>query len=116
MGIAVLGSIGAAVYRRLMAEAAPATVPPEAAEATRENLGGAVSAASRLPDRPGAGLLDAARESFTQGLHLTAITSAALVLAMSVLILVLLRDVRPNSQIAEAGEADAANATVEESG
>jgi DHA2 family multidrug resistance protein-like MFS transporter len=96
-----------------VAEAAPAAVPPKAAEAARDNLGGAVSAADTLPDRLGAGLLDVAREAFTQGLHLTATTSAALALGMSVLVLVLLRDARPNSQIAEAGEADAA---VERSG
>jgi DHA2 family multidrug resistance protein-like MFS transporter len=115
LGIAVLGSMGTAVYRSQVAEVVPAAVPPEAAEAARDNLGSAVSAADALPDRLGTGLLDAAREAFTQGLHLTAITSTALVLGMSVLVLVLLRDVRPNSQNAEAGEADAGTAAVEES-
>jgi DHA2 family multidrug resistance protein-like MFS transporter len=94
LGIAVLGSIGTAVYRSHVGDAFPAGVPPDAAEAARDTLGGAASAAEGLPDRLGAGLLDAAREAFTQGLHLTAVTSAALVLGMAVLIFVLLRDVR----------------------
>ena len=51
LGIAVLGSIGTAVYRGAMADAMPAGVPPEAAEAARDTLGGAVAAAEQLPDR-----------------------------------------------------------------
>jgi DHA2 family multidrug resistance protein-like MFS transporter len=50
--------------------------------------------ADELPDRLGAGLLDAAREAFTQGLQLTAITSAALALGMAILVMVLLQHVR----------------------
>jgi MFS transporter, DHA2 family, multidrug resistance protein len=42
-------------------------------------------------------LLDAAREAFIQGLHLAAITSAALVLGIAILVLVLLRDVRADT-------------------
>ena len=49
LGIAVLGSIGTAVYRGQMADAVPAGVPPEAAEAARDTLGGAVAAAADLP-------------------------------------------------------------------
>jgi MFS transporter, DHA2 family, multidrug resistance protein len=97
LGIAVLGSIGTAVYRSRVGDALPAGVPPDAAEAARDTLGGAASAAEGLPDRLGAGLLDAAREAFTQGLHLAAVTSDALVLGMAVLIFVLLRDVRADT-------------------
>lgn len=39
LGIAVLGSIGTAVYRRMMADAVPASVPHEIAEAARGTLG-----------------------------------------------------------------------------
>ena len=91
MGIAVLGSIGTAVYRSEVADGFPDGVPPEAAEAARDTLGGAVAAADQLPDRVGAGLLDTAREAFTQGLQVTAITSAAIVLGMAILAAVLLR-------------------------
>jgi DHA2 family multidrug resistance protein-like MFS transporter len=54
-------------------------------------LGGAVSVADRLPDPLTAGLLDAARGAFTQGLQLTAIISAAIVLGMAILASTLLR-------------------------
>ena len=70
MGIAILGSIGAALYRGAMAEAVPAGVPPEAAEAARSTLSGALATAAQLPDQLGATLLGAAREAFTQGLQL----------------------------------------------
>jgi DHA2 family multidrug resistance protein-like MFS transporter len=56
-----------------------------------------VAVADELPDRLGAGLLDAAREAFTQGLQLAAITSAALALGMAILVMVLLRHVRTGS-------------------
>ena len=76
----------------------PADAPPEAAEAARDTLGGAVGAADRLPDRVGAELLEAAREAFTQGLQLTAITSATIVIGMAILAAVLLRNVSPGSE------------------
>src|SRR5258707_13955785 len=65
LGIAILGSIGTAVYRRAMADAVPAGVPPEAAEAARATLGGALAVAAGLPAQLGAGLLGSAREAFT---------------------------------------------------
>jgi DHA2 family multidrug resistance protein-like MFS transporter len=97
LGIAVLGSIGTAVYRSEVAGAVPADVPPAAAKAARDTLGGAVAAAEELPDPLGAELLDAAREAFTQALQLTAITSAAIVVGVAILAAVVLRDVRKGS-------------------
>ena len=97
LGIAILGSIGTAVYRSEVAGAFPDGVPPDAAEAARDTLGGAVSVAGRLPDPLTADLLDAARGAFTQGLQLTAITSAAIVVGMAVLALLLLRHAGLNS-------------------
>ena len=98
LGIAVLGSIGTAVYRSQVADASADGVPPEAAEATRDTLGGAVAAAEELPDQLGARLLDTAREAFTEGLQLAAITSAIIVLGMAILAMVLLRHVRTGSE------------------
>jgi DHA2 family multidrug resistance protein-like MFS transporter len=97
LGIAVLGSIGTAVYRSEVADGFPDGVSPEAAEAARDTLGGAVAAADQLPDWVGTELLDAAREAFTQALQLTAITSAAIVLGMAILAAVLLRHLRTGS-------------------
>ncbi|HYV68111.1 MAG TPA: hypothetical protein VE964_17850, partial [Myxococcales bacterium] len=67
LGIALLGSIGAALYRGAMADAIPPGVAPEAAEAARATLGGALAVAAQLPEQAGAALRAAAREAFTQG-------------------------------------------------
>jgi DHA2 family multidrug resistance protein-like MFS transporter len=90
LGIAVLGSLGAAVYRGQVADAVPAGVPPDAADAARDTLGGAVVAAEQLGGELGAALLDAARQAFTQGMRLTAVVSAVLSVALAVLAAALL--------------------------
>src|SRR5918994_6442217 len=51
LGIAVLGSIGSSVYRGQVADAVPAGVPPQTAEAARDTLGGALAVAGQLPSR-----------------------------------------------------------------
>jgi MFS transporter, DHA2 family, multidrug resistance protein len=110
LGIAVLGSIGTAVYRSEVADGVPGGVPHDAAEAARDTLGGAVVVADELPDRLGAALLDAAREAFTQGLQLTAITGAALALGMAILVMVLLRHVRTGSEPEDRADTEQAGA------
>ena len=91
LGIAILGTLGTAVYRARMTGAVPSGVPPEAAESARDTLGGAVAASDRLPVQAGADLLDAARQAFTAALQTTAAVSAAVTAACAVAILVLLR-------------------------
>ena len=98
LGIAVLGSIGAAVYRGQITEAFPAAVPSEAATAARDSLGGAVAAAGQLPEQLGATLLDTAREAFTQGLQLSFAISAAVAVGIAVLVATLLRHVEAGPQ------------------
>jgi DHA2 family multidrug resistance protein-like MFS transporter len=93
LGIAILGSIGTAVYRGQMTDAIPAAVPSEAATAARDTLGGAVAAAGQLPEQLGATLLDTAREAFTQGLQLSFAISAAVAIGIAVLVAALLRHV-----------------------
>ncbi|MEU0335558.1 MFS transporter [Streptomyces sp. NPDC006193] len=68
LGMAVLGSIGTALYRHAM----PATAPAEA----RETLGGALAGAAHLPGRAGASLLAAARQAFTDGMQGAAVAGA----------------------------------------
>jgi DHA2 family multidrug resistance protein-like MFS transporter len=84
LGIAILGSIGTAAYRRTMTIGVPAGVPAEAAAAARDTLGGAVTAAAQLPADLGAALLATARGAFVQALDLLAIVSVVLVLIMAV--------------------------------
>ncbi len=98
LGIAIPGSIGTAIYRGAMADSIPDTVPLEAAVAARDTLGGALWAAAQLPEQTNGVLLGAAREAFTQGFRLTSITSAVIVFAVAILVTVLLRKQRPNSE------------------
>jgi MFS transporter, DHA2 family, multidrug resistance protein len=91
LGIAILGSIGAMVYRVAMTEGIPAGVPSQAGEAARGTLGGAVAVAEQLPVELGTTLLVTARDSFTQGLVLAAAISAALMIATAVVTAIVLR-------------------------
>jgi MFS transporter, DHA2 family, multidrug resistance protein len=95
LGIAVLGSVGTALYRGEVMDAVPPEVPTQAAEAARETLGGAVAAAEQLPEPLAGQLLETAREAFVQGLQVTALTSAALAAAMAVFAALLLRRATP---------------------
>jgi hypothetical protein len=52
-------------------------VPAEAADVARDTLGAAAEVARQLPDGLGIRLIDAARDSFLQGLHLSAGIAAA---------------------------------------
>ncbi len=94
LGIAILGSVGTAVYRSRLADALPAGVPPEAAEVARDTLGGALAVAGQLPDQLGAALLDAARGAFTQALELNAAISAVVAVGLALGAAILLRRVR----------------------
>jgi DHA2 family multidrug resistance protein-like MFS transporter len=98
LGIAILGSIGVAVYRGELADALPAGIPSEAAAVARETLGGAVGVAAQLPGEAGAALLDAAREAFIQGMQLTVSLSAVIAVGTAVLATVLLRAVPVGAQ------------------
>ena len=104
LGIAILGSIGTAIYRRAMAGSVLDGIPHEAAEAARDTLGGALAVAGQLPEL-GTALLATARKAFRSGLQVTAIVSALIVTCMAVLVVVSLRHVR------SASESDAAAAT-----
>jgi DHA2 family multidrug resistance protein-like MFS transporter len=95
LGIAVLGTIGTAVYRTLMADSMPTNVPHAMAEIARDTLGGAVTVASQLPDQLGLTLLTASREAFTQGMHLTAWIATILMMSIAILTVTLLRNVQP---------------------
>jgi MFS family permease len=95
LGIAILGSLGTAIYRGRMAEASLAGVPAEAMEAARATLGGAVAAARTLPDRVGIELVATARRASTDVLSLTATICAIVVMLTAILVATRLRD-RPS--------------------
>ncbi len=98
LGIAILGSIGTAVYRSQLASRLPASIPLEAREAARDTLGAAVGVAAQLPSSTGLALLDIARDSFVQGLHLAAAIGAVVAIAAALMAVVLLRNVPARSE------------------
>jgi MFS transporter, DHA2 family, multidrug resistance protein len=91
LGIAILGSIGTAVYRARMAAAMPNGVPFDATEIARGTLGGATAVAARLPDQVGAALLGTARDAFAQAFVATAAVNAVIVLAAAIATTLMLR-------------------------
>ncbi|MFJ3666577.1 MFS transporter [Streptomyces sp. NPDC090106] len=80
LGMALLGSIGTAVYRHDMPDTAPGVA--------RETLGGALAVADRVP-----GLATAARAAFTSGMQGAAIAGAVVLAGAAVLAALTLRGV-----------------------
>jgi DHA2 family multidrug resistance protein-like MFS transporter len=83
LGIAVLGSVGASIYRSHL----PAGVPHGATD----SLGAAVALSHKLAPPRGAQLLDAAQAAFTDGFRVTALVSAGLMAAAATAVVALLR-------------------------
>jgi MFS transporter, DHA2 family, multidrug resistance protein len=100
LGIAVLGSIGAAFYRAEMAGAVSADVPTAAVGSARATLAGAIVAAEQLPLHLGVELLAAAYNAFTQSVQLMAGISAVVIAITAIVVAITLRDVQTDSESA----------------
>jgi len=98
VGIAVLGSIGVAVYRGHLEGEVPPSVSPEQAQTAQDTLGGATEVAAQLPESVGATLLETAQEAFAQGLQVTAVTGAVVLAVLAIVIGVLLRNARTGGE------------------
>jgi MFS transporter, DHA2 family, multidrug resistance protein len=103
LGLAILGTVGTAVYRDQTADAFPPEMPAEAAATASDTLGGAVQVADRLP-LFAADVLEPAREAFTQGLQVAATVSGVVVVAAAAMVARLLRR---GDELHEAEEATA---------
>jgi MFS transporter, DHA2 family, multidrug resistance protein len=100
LGIALLGSVATAVYRGHLHAVLPNGTRPQ-------TLADAAQSAASLPDSIGAPLLGAARDAFTQGLHLAALVSALLALLLAALAATVLRregQVREQERVAAPNE------------
>jgi len=95
LSIAILGTIGTAVYRMQVDDGIPASVPAEDARTARDTLGGAVAASGELTDALASQVLEAARVAFTQGLQVVALASAIVAALAAIGVAVFLRNVRP---------------------
>lgn len=83
LGIAVLGSIGVAAYRRGVEDALPGALSSADAHVAQGTLGGALDVAAGLPAATGDALRAAAETAFTTGLHLGAAIAAVTSLALA---------------------------------
>ncbi|MFC5403543.1 MFS transporter [Cohnella soli] len=103
LGIAVLGSLGAYIYRSHVAEFLPGNLSASEEAAARESLAGALSAAERLPGDAGSTLLHGAREAFASGMQAVALVSCALMLGIAIVAVTKLRHV-PKIGMKSSGE------------
>jgi len=94
LGIAVLGSLGTAAYRSLLAKNLPAGLPPDAARIALDTLGGAAALATGLPDGVGTTILTAAREAFQWSFELASAVSAVILVVGAIMAGVFLKHVR----------------------
>jgi DHA2 family multidrug resistance protein-like MFS transporter len=111
LGLAILGSLGIAVYRLNLNASLPAGTPAEAVRAAQETLGGAVAAAAQLPTQAGAALLDAARQAFVQALHINAYIGVAGFVILVIVTMSMLRDLKPGEEENQEEEQTASNVT-----
>ena len=92
MGIAVIGSIGAAVYRARMQGQLPAALSPDQAAVATDTLGGALSVITELSTATAGEVMLLARAAFSDAMHVNAWIGAGIVVATALLIVRLLRD------------------------
>ncbi|HEX7172554.1 MAG TPA: MFS transporter [Candidatus Limnocylindria bacterium] len=91
LGIAMLGSIGVAIYRGEVAADLPSGVPADAAAVATDTLGGAVGVAAQLPADTAAAVLDVARNAFVTGMQITTGIAAGIAIGLAILAVVALR-------------------------
>ena len=89
--MALLGSLGTAVYRHGLVARLPTGTLDQLGDPARTTLGGTLAAADRLPAPFGPALADAARRAFTDGLVVTCAVSMALALLAALVVAVLSR-------------------------
>jgi DHA2 family multidrug resistance protein-like MFS transporter len=101
VGIAVLGSIGHAVYRGEIS--VPDGLSGEVAAGVRDSVAGAPAAAGELSEQAGAQLVTSAQSAFADGFQALATSGAVIIAAVTVVVFFGLRHLPPIGQ-AEAAE------------
>jgi DHA2 family multidrug resistance protein-like MFS transporter len=84
LGIAILGSVGVAIYRSQLSAGLPADMPTEAADAAKDTLGGAVVVSSTLPPAQGAAVFEAAANAFVTGLQVVSAVATVIAVVIAV--------------------------------
>ncbi|MFF2073543.1 MFS transporter [Kitasatospora sp. NPDC058162] len=107
LGVALLGSLGAAVYR------AGVDVPGAVSEQAAGTLAGAVEAAKGLPADAAGAFLDSARAAFTDGMNVIGGIGAVLALASAVLVVLVIKAPPAGAGAEEEAAAEPVAAAVE---
>ena len=89
LGVAILGSILSSSYASSLPDSVDA-LSPEAAEAVRESLGGAVAVGEQIGGADGAQIVRLAQEAWTSGLQLALSIGAGIVLVAAAITFVFL--------------------------
>jgi DHA2 family multidrug resistance protein-like MFS transporter len=110
LGIALLGSVGLAVYRIHLGDTLPAALTPAQEHAATSTLADATSTSTQLAEPASGELFRAAAAAFTDSLHTVAAAAAAVTLLLALLAGVLLRRTAKEPRSAEPrGAAEAAD-------
>ncbi len=109
LGLAVLGGIGVAIYSSKVV--IPNGLPAGAADATKQSITGAASAASKLPAAQAHALFSNAQEAFTSALNIVAIVVAILAAGLAVVAATMLKDAKRPGEGTQAEQAEAGEST-----
>jgi DHA2 family multidrug resistance protein-like MFS transporter len=93
LGVAVMGVIGATVYRTDIR--IPGGLPDSRSDAVHSSITEAVNTARHLPGGVATDLLQSARDAYTDGMHAVALVTAALYLGLAALAVAGLRQITP---------------------
>ena len=91
LGIALLGSVLTYFYRGAVAGTLGGELPPQALDAVRDTLGGALASAAALPEPSSTALVSMARRAFVAAFRVTALTSAVIALLAAAAVVLLAR-------------------------
>lgn len=94
LGLALLGSVLAAIYRSRMTELVPAGIPASAGAEAGQTLAGATVAARDLAGAPGEALLQAGRAAYVQAMHGASLTAAGVLVVAALACILLLWEPR----------------------
>lgn len=103
LGIAVLGSISAGIYRARMDTEVPAGLGDDLVHTATDTVGGALAVAGQVPADVAGVLRDRAFAAFTDGFTATAVVGAAILLVGALVSAVALRRVPPGTPSADRG-------------
>ncbi|WP_308198742.1 MFS transporter [Actinomadura litoris] len=103
LGVAVFGVVGTSVYRHELD--VPSGTPGPVADAANSSIAGAVYGAPGTPTGPA--LLDSAEKAFTSGLHVVALSTIVLYIALAAIAYIGLRDLPPTGTPEPAADAEA---------